>query len=734
MDGHHGMDMQIRSSSLPLALAARDLAPTIEAASLGFADTSHLAGRQQNDGWIGQAPAEKAARFGLSLQQPGFHLLVLGEPGSGRTSLMRQAMLQTAALQSAASDVVYLNNFEAPQKPLALHLPAGAGAELRNGLDRLVRHLTRAVPALLQEFSQRSPEAVQDQAHEQELGQALAALLDEQLERLKQELRAEVLSRDDFSAYLTALRQDALENLVLYRSATGADMEEALEGLLARYRANLLVDNRHQHGAPVVYDDDPTLLSLFGGIEAAGEGGGPNPDYMRLRAGNLLRASGGMLMLHLRDLLADAQSGDQILEKLQRYLRNGSVQIEEAAGASSHGAISHTAPDPLAAHVKLILIATRDDYYRLYDETPDFFDYFRIMVDFAESFAVDTATCQAVASYIGTRCAHFGLPHCDASAVALMLRTMQRWVEDRARFSADFGRLQALLLESAAMAAQHQAGLISAVDVEAALTARHARHQYGELQLCDAIIEGDLAISVHGHAVGQINGMSHIDHGDASFGSPVRISARCYAGDEGIVNIGREVELSGPNHDKGVFILQSWLSASFVKLTPLSLSAALVFEQEYHGVEGDSASCAELYVLLSSLSGLPLPQGLAVTGALNQHGEVMPVGGINEKIEGYFRVCRRAGLDGTQGVLIPARNKRHLLLHDEVVQAVAEGQFHIHVIDHALEGIALLTGLEAGVEDDYGNYRPETVMGRVQRTLEAFQRSSRGQHRPLGRP
>lgn len=699
---------------------------TIAAESLGFADTSELTAPQS--GWIGQAQAEQAARFGLSLRQPGFHLLVLGEPGSGRTSLMRQAMQQAAALQPAAADVVYLYNFEAPQRPLTLHLAAGVGAELRAALDRLVRRLARAIPPLLQESA---PDTSQHK-HDAPANLSLAALLDEQLTRLQQELGAEVLGREDFQAYLASLKQDALENLEPGRYGAGPDADDMLEGVLARYRANLLVDNRHQCGAPVIYDDDPTLLSLFGGIEAAAEGNA-SPDFMRLRAGNLLHASGGMLMLHLRDLLADAQNGSQILEKLQRYLRNGRVQIEEAPGAPNHGAISHSAPDALPAQVKLILIATRDDYYRLYDETPEFFDHFRIMVDFAENFVADAAASQAVAAFIGGRCKAFGLPHCEAGAVARLLREMQRWVEDRTRFSADFGRLQGLLLESAAMATQRQAALISCLDVEAALAARHARHQYGEQQLCDAIIEGDLAINVHGRAVGQVNGMSHIDHGDASFGSPVRISARCHAGDEGIVNIGREVELSGPNHDKGVFILQSWLSASFVKLTPLSLSAALVFEQEYHGVEGDSASCAELYALLSALSGLPLAQGIAVTGALNQHGEVMPVGGINEKIEGYFRVCRRAGLDGSQGVLIPARNQRHLLLHDEVVQAVAEGRFHIYAISHALEGIALLAGVDAGSEDDYGNYRPETVMGRVQRTLEAFQRSSRAQPRALGR-
>lgn len=705
------------------------------AESLGFDDTAQLLqtvlpDEKVSSGWIGQAEAEKAARFGLSLQQPGFHLLVLGEPGCGRTSLVKDAMQHAAAQQPAAPDVVYLHNFDMPEKPLLLYADPGVGAELRAALEHFVRQLARGIPPLLQEVSLRLPEAgrgdfLLEKNITEDAGQAIAGLLDDQLDKIRQAAGAGVNTRPEFAAYLAALRNDVLENLEVFQLTPNTEAEEAMDSVLNRYRANLLVDNRYRNGAPAIYDDDPSFPSLFGGVEGSSDNAGSIPDFMRLRAGNLLRANGGMLMLHLRDLGADEQSGSLILEKLLRFLRNGSVQIEEAGGASGHSGASHLASVTLPVRAKLVLIATRDEYYQLFEDAPDFFNYFRIKVDFTDSFPATAEASRMVALHIARRCEHFGLKHFDVHAIAMLLRMMQRWVDDRTRFSTNFRQLDNLILESAAMAQLRNAALVTEADVEAALTARFARHQYPEQQLRDSIVEGELIIRLHGRQTGQINGMSHIDLGDASFGSPVRISARCYAGDAGIINIGREVEMSGPNHDKGVFILQSWLSASFVKLTPLSLSATLVFEQEYHGVEGDSASCAELYALLSALSGLPLPQGMAVTGALNQHGEVMPVGGINEKIEGYFRVCQRVGLDGSQGVLIPASNKHHLLLNNEVVQAVEQGMFHIHAIKHVLQGIEYLTGVGAGVEDEQGNYRPDTVLGRVQRTLEIFHRNCR---------
>jgi predicted ATP-dependent protease len=248
------------------------------------------------------------------------------------------------------------------------------------------------------------------------------------------------------------------------------------------------------------------------------------------------------------------------------------------------------------------------------------------------------------------------------------------------------------MLESAAAASLREAKLVDVEDVKAAISRRYARHGYIEGHMRDSIVDNELMITVQGEAIGQINGLTHIDLADASFGSPIRISANCYAGRRDVLTIDREVLMSGPTHDKGVMILQSWLHTNFAKLNPLNMTASLVFEQEYNGVDGDSASCAELFVLLSALSKLPIKQGIAVTGALNQHGEVLPVGGLNEKIEGYFRVCKDIGLDGTQGVLIPGRNVRHLILADEVVEAVAQGQFHINTMNNVAEGILLLTG------------------------------------------
>lgn len=708
-------------------LIPQQLRLNIDLADLDFADTSQLTGKSNQ--WIGQSDAEQAARFGLDLAQPGFHLAVLGEPGSGRTSMLLGAMRQAAAKRPLAADLAYVNNFEVPEKPVSLTLQPGTGVLLRDALDQFIRQLARGIPGLL---GVTSPETSQpDLASEKNLTEAAraaaAAFVSIKLSLLKNTVSSSVRETASWTTYLAALEQDVIENLEAFQ-LTAAESDGALENVLSRYRANLLVDNRGLQGAPVICDDDPSMQSLFGLMEGASDNSN-SADFMRLRTGNVLRASGGMLMLHLRDILADQQNGSQILEKLHRFLRNGRVQIEESAsGASGHGVVSHLAPDPLPAQVKIVLIASRQDYYELQTDAPELASYFRIKVEFAETITATPAIYRAVSAYVAGRCEYFQLRHFTHSAVSRLIQAMHRWVDDQVRFSANFAQLQALILESAAMAEARQAVLVEIEDVAKAINARQARHQYAEDQLCDSIASGELMVSVKGSVVGQINGLTHTDLGDASFGSPVRISARCYAGDKGVINIDREVEMTGPNHDKGVFILQSWLSASFSRLTPLALSASLVFEQEYHGVEGDSASCAELYALLSALSGLALPQGLAVTGALNQHGQVMPIGGINEKIEGYFRVCQKVGLDGKQGVLMPSRNLRHLMLNGEVVEAVSQGRFHLYTIDHVLEGIALLTGLSAGDATADGHYRDETVMGRIQLALESFRASYKRNH------
>jgi predicted ATP-dependent protease len=303
-------------------------------------------------------------------------------------------------------------------------------------------------------------------------------------------------------------------------------------------------------------------------------------------------------------------------------------------------------------------------------------------------------------------------------------------VDDQSRQSAIFARAEALVMESAALCQSRAGSRVELIDVESALSAHTLRHDYPEQRLQESIAEGEILISLGGERVGQLNSLTQVDLGDYRFGVPVRVTARTFAGEDGLINIAREVEMSGPIHDKGVFILQNYLSALFAHVAPLAFNASIVFEQEYHGMEGDSASCAELYVLLSSLSELSLKQGIAVTGAVNQHGEILPVGGVNEKIEGYFQICETAGLDGSQGVLIPKRNRRHLMLERSVIDAVEKGLFHIYAADHVSEGMQLLTGFPAGVVDESGNFPQDSVLGRAQQTLQHYRHACQESQHP----
>jgi predicted ATP-dependent protease len=376
-------------------------------------------------------------------------------------------------------------------------------------------------------------------------------------------------------------------------------------------------------------------------------------------------------------------------------------------------------PEAVDVDVKIVLVASVDEYYAVQEADPELARRFRCKVDFAESFAATAGSAHATAIFVGHACDRLKLPHFSAAAVAALIEETHREAEDQNRQSAIFARLEALVVESAAWARQGGHLLVEVADVHNARQARIHRHNYPEQRLQDTLVNGERLLAVTGEQVAQINGLTVVDLGDYRFGFPVRVTACTYAGEEGLLNIEREVELSGPIHDKGVLILHSYLSALFAHIAPLAMNAAIVFEQEYSGVEGDSASCAEFCALLSSLSGLPLRQGIAVTGAVNPHGELLPVGGINEKIEGYFRSCESLGLDGQQGVLMPSRNRRHLMLDERVVKAVADGRFHIHAADTASEGMTLLTGVRFGVLG-VGGYEADSVLGRAQKTLQRF--------------
>ena len=697
---------QTTSSNL---LSPKQLTLNISPDQFSFTDTSELIALDsksaQHQAWVAQSEAKKAAEFGLNIQQAGFNVLALGEPGTGRTTLMLSAMMEAAQKQSVSNDLVALYQFDSSTKPLFLKLPKGVGGQLKQALDQFVRHLAKELANLLEDkIKDNASTLIQD-------------FLIAQIDLIKTNVD-QIQDNQTLNRYFELLQKDVLDALEAWQPSASNDSDNNVDALLGesffgRYRANVLVGHNANQQAPAIYDNDPSLQSLFGGIESAGDSS-TTLDFMRLRAGNLLRADGGALMIHLRDILADEQNGPQILEKLHRFLRNGTLQIEDLSSTSSQGSSFVSAQDAIPVSVKLVLIATREDYYELIDDKYDFFSYFPIKIEFAEKVKGSAENYIAYAAFIAQKCQQFNCSHFTAEAVAALLQAMHRLEEDQTRISTKFAVLEKLMLESAAAAGLRGAKLVALEDVKAAIHRKYARHSYIEAHMRDSIVDNELMINVSGEAVGQINGLTHIDLGDASFGSPVRISANCYAGNRGVLTIDREVSLSGPTHDKGVMILQSWLHANFAQFNPLNLTASLVFEQEYNGVDGDSASCAELFVLLSALTQLPIKQGIAVTGALNQHGEVLPIGGLNEKIEGYFRVCKDIGLDGKQGVLIPERNARHLILSDEVIEAVANGQFHVATMNNVAEGILHITGHSLQVM----NKMAEAKLASFKQTLE----------------
>ncbi len=796
-------------------LTVDDLRLTVDPDTLGFADTSELL--DQALSWIGQERAEIAVRFGLGMEQADYNLFVLGEAGSGRSSLLRQAMEVAAATRATPPDLCYLYNFDAPERPRALRLPTGQGRLLRQNMARMMNALLADIPqqldgphfkveseriaksykeeeskayAELDAFGEarnftmhresghmlftlrgkeghgmtedemlalpkeqraeidRAEQELIDEINrylektrplEQVMNDSLAALrrkvakplLDRELRKIRTALKNKDQDAAGLDTYLRQVRDDILDNLELFKPLETEDdlRKEALNAVLSRYRVNLIVDNGGMHGAPVIVEDNPLFRSLFGSIEYQSENEVLVTDFSRIRAGSLLKAHGGFLMLHLRDLLADGL----VWEKLRRFLRSGRLQIEEPGTAFAPIAAVSLEPESVDIDVKIVLIGSRPLYYALQEGDPEFARRFRVKVDFADRFTAADHTHRASAVFVAHVCRQRGLPHFTAAAVARLLEHGHRQAEDRSRQSAIFGHAEALIMESATLCQQRNGGLVEAADVDAALAARILRHDYPEQRMREAIAEGEVLITVRGERIGQLNGLSVVDLGDHRFGFPTRVTARTYAGEDGLINIEREVEMSGPIHDKGVFILHNYLAALFARNAPLTFNASIVFEQEYSGVEGDSASCAELYALLSSLSGLPLRQGIAVTGALNQHGEVLPVGGINEKIEGYFRICASAGLDGSQGVLIPWRNRRHLMLDQCVVDAVSQGLFHIHTAEHVDEGLELLTGVIAGQANRNGVYPKGTVLGQAQQALLAFRRACQAVERRQGK-
>jgi predicted ATP-dependent protease len=551
------------------------------------------------------------------------------------------------------------------------------------------------------------------------------------VDALIDELSKQYHEHQDVQRYLTLVKSDVIEHAEDFRR--GKDEEEggSLEALIARsvlashplgrYQVNVLDDHSGVAGARVVYEDKPTFQNLVGRIEHVAQIGTLVTHFTLIKPGALHKANGGYLILDARRLLLEPFAWDG----LKRALRAGALRIESLGETLSLVSTVSLDPEPIPLDVKVVLIGERLLYYLLYEFDPDFRELFKVAVDFESSADRAEGNDALYARMIGTLVKKAGLRPFTAAGVARVLEHGARVVGDSGKVWLGLNGLTDLLREADHWAQTSGREVADAADVQRAIDAWIYRSGRPRERLQEEIARGTIMIDTRGEVVGQVNGLSVVELGGFAFARPSRITARVRLGSGKVVDIEREVELGGPIHSKGVLILAGFLSGRYVPEQPLSLSASIVFEQSYGGVEGDSASSAELYALLSALADVPLKQSIAVTGSVNQRGEVQPVGGINEKIEGFFDVCSARGLTGGEGVLIPAANKRHLMLRRDVIDAVAKGRFHIYAVETVDQGIEVLTGTPAGARDDTGGFGEGSINGKVERRLIALASQSR---------
>ncbi|MCP5277022.1 MAG: AAA family ATPase [Thiobacillus sp.] len=788
------------------ALEASQLYRRCDPAQFSFETTAELPTGTEI---IGQARAVEAVEFGIDIPHEGFNLFVLGDPGTGRHSVVRRLLEAKAGAGQVPSDWCYVYNFAEGNKPRLLRVPAGRGGQFKRDMQDFVAELSKAISAAfdsdeyraridaineafkareegaLQALGQeaveqgiallRTPhgfafapvkgeEAIDPEAFEK-LPEAekdrIGKLMDAYSERLKQlmaqlprwrretqaqikeasreamgyavgHLIEELKSRYRDLAQVTAFLDEVQRNVI----ETGEQLREqprsegdfsniVISGTLstARYQVNLLVDNANTPAAPVVFEDNPIYPNLVGRVDHISQMGTLVTNFTLIKPGALHRANGGYLVLDALKVLTQPHAW----VGLKRALRAGQVHIESLGQVYGLVSTLSLEPEPMPLAVKVVLIGERHIYYLLKALDPEFDKYFKVAADFEDDVTRDGDSTRTYAEFVATLAKGAGLRAFHREAVARLVEHAARLAGAQDKLTVSRRQMVDLLKESDYWAAKAGRETVTRADIETAIAAQIRRVDRLRSRLQAEILRDTLLIAVTGAHIGQVNGLAVIHLDDFAFAHPVRITATARLGEGEVVDIERESELGGALHSKGVMILAAFLGSRYARTVPLSLAASLVFEQTYGPVEGDSASLAELCALLSNLAGAPIKQTLAITGSVNQFGDVQAIGGVNEKIEGFFDICQARGLTGDQGVLIPAANVRHLMLRQDVVDACAQGRFHIHAVRNVDEAIELLTGLPAGEADENGlvpegsiNYLVATQLAELSALRQAF--------------
>lgn len=753
---------------------------------------------------FGQDRAVEALRFGLDMHHAGYNIYLLGSPGIGKHELLEDFLGDNGTPLHDLCDWCYVNNFDAPDKPIVLALPPGLGKQLRADMAHCVEDLLASIPAAFQsdeyqarlqemgeQYSEREQKAFQalgEKARGENIaliqtpnGYTLAPMRDDKIlsppdfealpeeekkhtmeviEKLKDDLKVIVRQlplwvkegRDkmrslnrEFSKlavdqlfgelqkryeslpqvldYINIVKDDVIDNVEAFRAAKGEGGGDGPPAAadFSRYSVNVLVDNSPlvsdgKMHAPVIHEDNPSFINLLGRIEHTAQYGTLFTDFTLIKPGAFHRANGGYLVLAADKVLTNPFAW----ETLKRILRGGEIRIQSLEQMFSFASTTQLDPEPIPLAIKVILTGDRYLYYMLEQYDPEFAQLFKVAADMSEEVRRSPETTLLFARMIKTLQQRHQVLPLKSCGVGRMVEYSARQVEDNLKLSMHLGRLTDLLCESDYWARLRKGDHITGEDVENAIDAGIRRMDQFRERSQESILRNIQLVDTDGARVAQVNGLSVYQLGNYAFGKPMRITATTRLGAGRVVDIEREVKLGGKIHAKGVMIISSFLADRYARNQPLPLSATLAFEQSYGGIEGDSASVAELTALLSSLSGIPVLQSLAVTGSVNQHGQVQAIGGINEKIEGFFAICEARGLTGMQGVVMPASNVEHLMLRKNVVEAIEQGRFHIYAVDTIDQALTLLMGTEAGSPDVDGQYPPDSINGKVMVRIAAM--------------
>ena len=752
------------------------------------ADTTNLV--------YGQDRGIKALEFGVNVDLKGYNLYLEGPTGVGKTMYTKKFLQTRAAKEKVPNDWCYIYNFNDPNEPIAVSLPAGQGKVFQETMDAFIRNIRKDIKKTFNNDEFEKEKKLIKQEFEEKKDSILVKLNDktlkhgfqvksaqngiymmpvyegktieeEEYEKLPLEVKSEFESKSQvvqemifdtlselkiienkadkkieewkanialltvnihvnnvkanykrnkkINNFLDNVKKDILKNVNAFMNTENEnDNKQQLPPQVRamqnnepwlNYRVNLFVDNSNLEGAPVIMDSNYTFQNIFGKLEYENQYGIMKTDFTMLKPGLLQKANGGYIIFQAKDLL----SNPQCYENLKKVLLVKEVSSENNMEQRSSMMLVSLKPEPIPLDLKVIMIGNSEIYHTLLSMDDDFRKLFKIKVEFEEDAPKTEENIAKLVKFVRSYCEQEDLLDVDKEAMARIVEYASKLSGDKEKLSTQFSAIGQIVGAASRWAKLDKSKIVTQKYVQKAFDERIERIKKYDTKYSQMIKEGALLINTEGYKVGQINGLTVITIGDYSFGKPSKITANTYIGRQGIVNIEREVQMSGSTHSKGVMILTGYLGELFAQDKALSLNASICFEQLYGGVDGDSASSTEAYAILSSLSEMPINQSIAVTGSVNQKGEIQPIGGVNEKIEGFFQICKMRGLNGEHGVIIPIQNVRNLHLNDEVVDAVKNGLFHIYAISTIDEGIEILTGVPAGKKDKYGKFPAGTI-------------------------